>query len=184
MTGTPPVNLVDIPLQDPDGTLTTLAAYDADLLVIQLARYFGCLPCQEWLLDLDAHAEQFAALGGLPVAVGGSADYQARWLRDSKGVRLPLLLDPEQQVRDAVDVGRLGARLLNPVGLVSYGKALAHGFRPQRITRDTIQAPGVVILDRDRHIAWRYVGKRIGDYPPMRVVVDALAALPGDRSTD
>ena len=49
-------------------------------------------------------------------AVGGSADYQARWLRDEQGVGVPLFLDPDHQFRSAVGLDkRLGLRLLDPV---------------------------------------------------------------------
>jgi peroxiredoxin len=168
-----------IPLTDPDGAPTSLAAFDAPLLVVQLVRYFGCLPCQEWLVNLDQATARLLEHGAQPMAIGGSADYQARWLRDEKGVRLPLLLDPEQQVRDAVGVGRLGARLLDPRGMPSYVRAMRHGYRPQAITKDTVQAPGVVVLDAQRQVVWSHVGRRIGDYPPLQTVIEAVRALRG-----
>ena len=144
---------------------------------MQLVRYFGCLPCQQWLIELDRESAQLATLGARAVAVGGSADYQARWLRQQKGVRMPLLLDPEQRLRAALGVGTIGAGLLNPRGLAAYAGALRYGLRPQRITRDTVQAPGVVILDTTLTERWRHVGTRIGDYPPLGVVLDAVAAV-------
>lgn len=144
----PPVpTLAKIPLYDPDGRPTTLGTWAGQTLVLQLVRYFGCLPCQQWLLDLDRAAPQLEASSARAVAIGGSADYQARWLRDKRGIGMPLLLDPDQRIRDALQIGRIGTRLLDPRGLASYSRAMRAGFRPQRITRDTVQAPGVVILD-------------------------------------
>jgi peroxiredoxin len=163
-----------LPLATPEGDPSSLEAFTSPLLVIQLVRYFGCLPCQEWLVGLDALTTELSALGAQPLAIGGSADYQARWLRDEKGVRMPLLLDPEQGVRDAVGVGRLGARLLDPRGAPSYVRAMRHGYRPQAITKDTVQAPGVVVLDASRQVVWKHVGRRIGDYPPLQRVLDAV----------
>jgi len=64
------------------------------LLVVQLVRYFGCLPCQDWLLQLDQLAPSLSECGVSAAAIGGSADYQARWLRDEQGVGVPLFLDP------------------------------------------------------------------------------------------
>ena len=180
MTGQAPtikLAIPDIALLDPAGQSTTLRSYPSPILVVQLVRYFGCLPCQQWLLELDGSAERLARSGAQPVAVGGSADYQARWLRDDKGVRMPLFLDPDQALRDALQIGTLGARLLDPRGLGSYARALRHGLRPQAITRDTVQAPGVVILDRQRTVIWRHVGKRIGDYPPVSSVIEAVETI-------
>ncbi len=173
--------LAEIPLLDPDGEPTSLGAQAGTFLVLQLVRYFGCLPCQQWLIELDHASTRLATLGARPVAVGGSADYQARWLRDEREVRTPLLLDPDQRLRDALQVGRIGSRLLDPRGLASYGRAMRAGLRPQRITRDTVQAPGVVILDAQLNVRWRHVGKRIGDYPPLSAVLDALHPLTAGR---
>lgn len=173
-TGSP---LEGIPLATADGDARTLEAFTSPLLVVQLVRYFGCLPCQEWLVGLDALTAELSALGAQPLAIGGSADYQARWLRDEKGVGMPLLLDPEQRFRDAVGVGRLGARLLDPRGAPSYLRAMRHGYRPRAITKDTVQAPGVVVLDRRRQVVWKHVGQRIGDYPPLATLVEAVGRV-------
>ncbi|HZL04278.1 MAG TPA: AhpC/TSA family protein, partial [Coriobacteriia bacterium] len=104
-------------------------------------------------------------------AVGGSADYQARWFRDERGVTMPLYLDADHQFRNAVSAGeRLGLKLLNPRGAAAYARSLRKGLRPQKITRDTVQAPGVVILDRYLNVCWQYRGQQIGDYPALQDV--------------
>src|SRR5665811_689001 len=102
----------DIGIFDPDGGATTLGAFQADRLIVILVRYFGCLPCQEYVRDLDRRFGRFPN-GNRMIAVGGSADYQARWLRDIKGVAMPLLLDPDQRVRAVADVGDLTARQMS-----------------------------------------------------------------------
>lgn len=159
----------DLQLATPEGERISLASVAGDgLTVVQLVRYFGCLPCQDWLTQLHGAAPRLAELGVGVAAVGGSADYQARWLRDERGVTMPLLLDPEHEFRAAVSAEqRLGLKLLNPRGAAAYARSLRNGFRPQKITRDTVQAPGVVILDGDLNVVWRYVGERIGDYPAL-----------------
>lgn len=169
----------DLELLTPEGEATPLSTVlDHRLLVVQLVRYFGCLPCQEWLTDLDAASERLAGHDVGVTAIGGSADYQAQWLRDERGVRMPLLLDPDQRFRDAVGADQpLGIRLLNPRGAAAYARSLRHGFRPQKITRDTVQAPGVVILDRFGNVCWQHVGTRIGDYPDLAVVEAAAVQL-------
>jgi len=162
-----------------EGEPTTLSdVLDHRLTVVQLVRYFGCLPCQEWLTELDDAAPRLAEHDIAVTAIGGSADYQAQWLRDERGVTMPLLLDPDQGFRDAVGAGKpLGVRMLNPKGAAAYARSLRHGFRPQKITRDTVRSPGVVVLDRDGNVRWQHIGTRIGDYPAVQVVERAATDL-------
>ena len=176
MTNATP-SLTSVVLADPDGVPIRLSDVAGPLLVVQLMRYYGCLPCQEWLVGLDRASGELEQAGAKAVAIGGSADYQARWLRDHRAVRIPLFLDPSQQVRALVDVGDLGIQLLDPRGFLNYGASLFHGFRPHRPTRDSVRAPGVVILDEHLDVRWRYVGRRVGDYPPLGSVLDALRAI-------
>ncbi|MDP3892989.1 redoxin domain-containing protein [Nocardioides sp.] len=170
----------DLLLADPDGAPVRLGdALVTDLTVVQLVRYFGCLPCQEWLVELDRSVPSLDAGPGTvgAMAIGGSADYQAQWLRDERGVTLPLLLDPEQRVRDVVGAAKpLGWQMMNPKGAAAYARSLRNGFRPQGITRDTVRSPGVLVLDRDGGVRWAYVGTRIGDYPSLDAVRAALSA--------
>lgn len=177
MTTTVPT---DLTLVDPAGRPVRLG----DLLtghrltVIQLVRYFGCLPCQEWCVDLDARAAELADNGIGVASIGGSADYQAQWLHEEKGVAMELLLDPEQAFREAVGAAApLGVRMLNPKGAAAYVGSLRRGYRPQTITKDTVRSPGVVILDDTGAVRWQHIGKRIGDYPPLDQVLAAATSL-------
>ena len=107
----------DLTVITPEGDPVPVASLvTGRLLVVQLVRYFGCLPCQDWLMQLDQLAPSLSEHGVSVAAVGGSADYQARWLRDEQGVGVPLFLDPDHQFRSAVGLDkRLGLRLLDPV---------------------------------------------------------------------
>jgi peroxiredoxin len=170
----------DLTLDSPHGEpVPLLGILDAHrLAVVQLVRYFGCLPCQEWCVELDRSAQHLSDLDVGAAVVGGSADYQARWLQEEKGVTIPLLLDPDHEFREAVGAARpLGLRMLNPKGAAAYAATLRRGYRPQAITRDTVRSPGVVILDRSGVVVWKHVGKRIGDYPPVAEVLDEVHAL-------
>lgn len=161
-----------ITLDDPDGAAVEFASLAADPLVVVLVRYFGCLPCQAYLRDVDAARDRFADEARV-IAVGGSADFQARWLRDDMGIGLPLLLDPDQQVRSLARLGNLTARqLLSPRGAARYVDALRDGLRPQRITRDTVRAPGVAIFGPGFELLWTRAGVRLGDYPSVDELVD------------
>lgn len=166
-----------LPLLTPDGDPVRLDAFAGSTLVVQLVRYFGCLPCQVYLRDLDARADDLAAVGARAIAIGGSADYQARWLRDD-GVRMPLLLDPPGSFRDWAGLGNLGRRqMLAPRGIRSYLSAVAAGVRPRRPTADIMRSPGIVILDADLSLRWAYEGTALGDYPPLDRVLEEASAV-------
>jgi peroxiredoxin len=173
--------LVDIPLIDPDGSSTTLGEFAAEPLVVILMRYFGCLPCQEYVSDAQD------VLGRMPegsevVAIAGSAAYQARWLRDTKDVHLPLLLDPEGRVRAVADLGNLGTTgWVTPKSWKNYLGSMQRGFRPQVPTSDALKAPGIIIFDRDFSVLWVHRGETLGDYPPIDDLVSKVQELVGSE---
>jgi len=78
---------LDLSLSTPDGASVSLGeVLTRPLTVVQLVRYFGCLPCQEWLINLDRVAGELARKEVGAIAIGGSAGYQAVWLREERGV--------------------------------------------------------------------------------------------------
>ncbi len=173
-SSTPSRAISDIALTDPDGNPATLGEFGADPLVVLLVRYFGCLPCQEFVRDLDGEIDRFP-VGTRVIAVGGSADHQARWLRDTKGVEMPLLLDPDQEVRAVAGVGDLSARQMSSLGGASnYVKSLVRGFRPQVPTVDATKAPGIVVFDSEFNVTWVHHGEMLGDYPSVDDLIDKV----------
>lgn len=176
---TNPVLPADLPLFEPTGAATSFPSPSpGHFTVVQVVRYFGCLPCQDWLVELDRLRPQLAAGNADAAAVGGSADYQAQWLQEERGVTMPVYLDPEHAFREAVEMTRpLGWKLANPRGAAAYVRSLRHGYRPQKITKDTVRSPGVVIVDGRRQVVWRHEGARIGDYPDHAVILRALEEL-------
>lgn len=167
----------DIPLSTPDGAVASLADLAGPTLVVQLVRYFGCLPCQVYLRAMDGRADELSAVGVRPLAIGGSAAHQARWLRDT-GVSMPLLLVPQQQFRAWVGLGDLSARqMLSPAGLRRYAAAALSGVPNRRPTEDVMRAPGIAILDADLVLRWSYEGSSLGDYPPLDTVLRHARAL-------
>ena len=172
----PPGAISAIDLTDAEGNQVTLGEFAADPLVVILVRYFGCLPCQEFVRDLDTQLDRFPS-GTRVIAVGGSADHQARWLRDTKGVQMPLLLDPEQEVRAVAGIGDLSAlQMANVGGATNYVKSLVRGFRPQVPTADATKAPGIVVFDSDFSVTWVHHGEMLGDYPSIDDLIDRVHA--------
>lgn len=123
--------LAEVELQDPiGGGSLRFGDLSADPLTVILVRYFGCLPCQAFLAEVDRRVEEFP---GRVIAVGGSADYQARWLREKKGVTLPMLLDAPQVIRTALDIADLTTgELSSGRGWANYGKAISRDTTRRR----------------------------------------------------
>lgn len=176
---TTPVLPADLTLHEPTGAATPFPSpAPGRYTVVQVVRYFGCLPCQDWLVDLDRLRPKLAALAADAAAVGGSADYQAQWLQDKRGVSMALYLDPDHAFREAVEMTTpLGWKLANPRGAAAYVRSLRRGYRPRKVTRDTVRSPGVVIVDSQRQVVWSHEGVRIGDYPDHAVILRALEDL-------
>jgi len=176
-----PADIKQIPLTDPNGASTTLGKHSGEPMVVILMRYFGCLPCQEYVSEAEAVLDQFPE-GASVVGVAGSAAYQARWLRDSKGVGLPLLLDPDERVRSVADLGNLSTTSwVKPKGWKNYLGSMQRGFRPQIPTADALKAPGIVIFDKDFEILWVHRGETLGDYPPIDDLVMKVQELAGSK---
>ena len=170
---TPSPTTEAIPLVDPYENPSLLGDFAANPLVVILVRYFGCLPCQDYLCELTAARDRFPVASNL-IAVGGSAAYQARWLEKARKVEIPMLLDVEQRVRSVAAVGNLTAwEFVKPGGLANYARAMRKGLPPQVPTSDIAKAPGIVMFDPAFQPIWVHRGRGLGDYPP---VADVIAA--------
>ncbi len=116
-------------------------------------------------------------MGAVAVAVGSSADYQARQLRES-GIAMPLLLDPDGGLRNWLGFTDLTMRqMAAPSGIRSYLAAMRSGLRPRVPTRDLMKSPGIAIFDADLRLLWMHEGGRLGDYPPIHALLATVASL-------
>jgi peroxiredoxin len=161
-----------VTLYDVDGRRVELDSLLEKPLVVPLVRYYGCMPCQAFLRELEETREQLESIGLGVVGVGGAADYQARHLMDS-GVGFPLLLDPDHRLYEALGLCRIHWwKLLSPFTWWKYLKA-ARRARQGRITGHPLQAPGLAIIDRDRTVRFLHRGETLGDYPSAGQLLEA-----------
>jgi hypothetical protein len=90
------------------------------------------------------------------------------------GIPFPCLVDPECQLYRAVGIDRIGwARFLQPGTWRRYFRSVGKA-RPGRITGDPRQAPGIVVLARDRRVLYLHRGSTLGDYPPLVEVLEVV----------
>ncbi len=168
--------LPPLSLRDADGKPVELDDLLEQPVAIPLVRYYGCMPCRDFLVQLEEARPQLEAAGVRVVGVGGAADYQARHLMDN-GIGFPLLLDPDHVLYGALDVRRIHWwMMLAPRTWRNYLRA-ARRARQGRITAHPLQAPGFAIIDTDRTLRFLHRGTTLGDYPTVRQVIDASRAV-------
>lgn len=168
--------LPPITLRDSDGGSIGLDELLDRPLAFPLVRYYGCMPCRDFLARLDTARPRLEAAGVRVVGVGAAADYQARHLME-QGIGYPLLLDPEHELYRALDVRRIRWQTLLSPGTWWRYLRTARRARQGRITDHPLQAPGFAIVERDRTVAFLYRGRTLGDYPPIDDIVAAAHAL-------
>jgi hypothetical protein len=166
-------SLADISVQTAAGEPVTLGEFVDRPTILVIPRYYGCLPCRDYLRRLSERLDQVEARGGAALAVSAGADYQARWLTEEQGVRFPLLVDPDRRVHTALELPRRWWVGLNPRGWWNYGRALARGNRQGRIIEPN-QLPGLALLDAKARAVWVHRGRALGDYPSIELVLARL----------
>lgn len=144
--------------------------------ILLIPRYYGCLPCRDYLRRVSDRLDEVRAAGGAALGVSVGAPHQARWLVEERGIRFPLLVDPDRHVYEALDLPRRWWVGLNPRGWWNYGRALARGNRQGRIIEPN-QLPGLALLDADANAVWIHRGRALGDYPELDRVLDELRRL-------
>jgi hypothetical protein len=122
----------------------------------------------------DAHSE-ILSLGAGALAVGTGAGFQAeKLMRD--GLSFPALVDPEKHFYRALGIRRVRwDQWFRLTTWNRYARSIGRA-RQGHLTGDILQAPGIVVLDRERTIRYLHRGVGPGDYPPLYEVLGALSA--------
>lgn len=162
-------SLAGITVQDADGADVRLGALIARPTIIVVPRYYGCLPCRDYLQQVSDHLDEVEAAGAAALGISVGAAHQARWLMEEQGIRFPLLVDRERRFYDAIDLPqrwwcrsqpprldqlRAGARARQPPG---------QDRRPQSATRARRRRrAGAAPVDPPRARARRLSAARLG----------------------
>ena len=182
MTDDSPLSTLELWTRDDERIQLGEVLRDRPTLLVAV-RYYGCLPCQHYLVEVEQHRGALADRGVQVVAVGVAADFQADHLAREHAIGFPLLLDPEQQLYQALEIPRLRWpdllrpsiwRIYVPLFLRRHVTRRVTGPRQGRPTGDPVQLPGLAIIDADGRIAYLHRGRRLGDYPPIEEVLDTV----------
>ena len=172
--------LTDLELTRVDGSPVMLSDAITGPTIVPIVRYYGCMPCRDFLIALGELSDRAEAAGIGLLGVGRAADYQAERLMTTS-VNFELLIDPEQRLYDALALHRFPWwRLFDPRTAWYYLRSLRRA-RQGRIANHALQSPGVVVLDADLRILHVHRGSTIGDYPSateaLRLAVEAVEAV-------
>jgi hypothetical protein len=148
--------------------------------VLVIPRYYGCLPCRDYLRQVSERLDEVREAGGTALGVSVGAEHQARWLVEKRGIRVPLLVDPDRRIYDALDLPRKWWVSLNPRGWWNYARAIARSSRQGRIIEPN-QLPGLALLDANGNAVWVHRGRALGDYPKLDHVLGELERLGASR---
>jgi hypothetical protein len=168
--------LADIVVRSVEGSKVRLGDIVDRPTIVVIPRYYGCLPCRDYLRQVSERYQEVEAAGGQAVGVSGGAEHQARWLMEERGIRFPLLLDPDRQLYEAIALPRRWWVSLNPRGWWNYARAIARGSRQGKIIEPN-QLPGLALLDANADAVWVHRGNALGDYPPLADVLARLERL-------
>lgn len=169
-------SLAEITTHTVDGAVVRLGDLVDRPTIVVIPRYYGCLPCRDYLRQVSERYDEVQEAGGAALGVSVGANYQARWLMEKRGIRFPLLVDPDRHLYDAIDLPRRWWVNLNPRGWWNYARALARGNRQGMIIAPN-QLPGLVLVDSDAHEVWVHRGRALGDYPKLDRVLAKLNEL-------
>ncbi|HXG40989.1 MAG TPA: peroxiredoxin-like family protein [Candidatus Limnocylindrales bacterium] len=174
-------SLAEIAVRSIDGEEVRLGDVVDRPTILVIPRYYGCLPCRNYLRQVSERYPEVEASGGAALGVSVGAAHQARWLLDEWGIRFPLLVDPERRLYEALELPRRWWVALNPKGWWNYARAIARGSRQGRIV-EPFQLPGLAILDAAGDAVWVHRGRALGDYPELDRVLAELERLGAERA--
>lgn len=167
--------LAGIHVQSAEGEQIRLGDLVDRPTILVIPRYYGCLPCRDYLSQVSGRLDELEGAGVAALGVSVGAAHQARWLVEERGIRFPLLVDPERRVYDALDLPRKWWVTLNPRGWWNYARAIARGNRQGAIIEPN-QLPGLAVLDAEANAVWVHRGRALGDYPPLDRVLAEVEA--------
>lgn len=172
------IDLSDVEVLDPDGSAHRLGDLVDRPAIVDMVRYYGCAPCRDQLVVLQRHAEQIEATGGMLLAIGPAAAYQAQLLAERTGIGFPLLLDPAHEV-----VRRTGMHRQSLIRFVFDLRAWLRWLRAffrrgqGRIVGAYWETPAILVLDEHARVRWSHLGRSIGDYPPIETTLEELRRI-------
>src|SRR5262245_36986616 len=172
--------LPELDLSTADGGVLSLTSFRGHPLVAVCIRYYGCIPCLDYLAQLREAHQAFVQRRARVIAVGTGAVVQARRLTQ-EGMLFSCLVDETAALHRALGIGRVSwSTVLRATTYGNYWRAWRRGARPGRVTGDPQRLSGVAIFDAAGRLRWIHRSGTIGDYPAVTTVLAELDRLRDD----
>jgi peroxiredoxin len=171
--------LPTVELETAQGEAVEVGAFLERTLLVVAVRYYGCIPCQRFLVQVREAYPRIRDLDADAISVGVASGWQAQELMEGahgrRPVPFPCLVDPERNLYRALGLGRVPWwHWFTPTLWRHYWRAFRSGARQGKVTGGVDQLAGVAVVEPDRRIRWLHRARTIGDYPPIETVLEAL----------
>lgn len=125
--------------------------------------------------------EAFRELGAEPVLIGHSSLRYARRFVDETGVFVPVFVDEERRIYEAMNFKRSLLSFLSPKTFKRAAEARREGFTQPGVHGDAFQLGGVVLLIPDGSMPYCYASRFAGDHPKMENLKRAVRKAISER---
>ena len=128
-------------------------------------------------MQLHRERDEIERRGARLVFIGNGNRHFAAGFRDELGITSDVYVDTERASYAALGFERGSvARTLRPAVLKNSLRALGTGFRQHGVKGDPWQLGGVLVVDPDARLRYRYASEVAGDHPPVSEVLESLPA--------
>lgn len=129
----------------------------------------------DYLSQLRGIYQQVVERGGDIVSIG-----PAPCAMEVSRFPFALLMDPDNTTRKALGAPEFGVgQLFKPKGLVNYAKSVK-AWRQFRFDVDLpVKMPALAILDAEQNVAFKRIGKVLGDYPTTEELLSEVERIAG-----
>ena len=123
-------------------------------------------------MQLHNAREKFSEAGFNVVLVGLGIPEQAEHFRKEFHLSFPIICDPDKELYRMFDLGR--STIMNtasPAVLLKGLRAMSQGYMPGIPRGDTMQLPGVFLIDKEGNIRYSYFSKDPSDHPSVETLL-------------
>ena len=148
--------------------------WNGQTAVLVWLRHFGRVACREQAAVLQPHLKDLKKDGVEVAFIGSGAPRYASAFRDEFKLKDALVLSDEPLASYKRAGFRHGAlSTFSPRAMLHYARALAAGFRQGKTQGDPLQQGGVMVVDGEGNVTYRYASKTGGDHPPVDKILAA-----------
>ncbi len=124
-------------------------------------------------MQLHGAREKFSEAGFNVVLVGLGTVEQAEQFREEFSLLFPIICDPHKELYRIFDLGRSTiANMASPGVLLKGLRAMSQGYMPGIPRGDTMQLPGVFLIDTEGNIRYSYFSKDPSDHPSLETLLE------------